>query len=211
MRSRAASAAACYVGRDRLLLETPVGLADECAHADQVDHAAEALGCTDRILNRHRAGAENLLELVDRHLEVGALAIHAADEGDHRQRQLGGAGPQLFGFDAQFVRRRRQHEDHAGAGAHAVERVGQEVGVPGRVDQRDLVLLPRQAVQRRGQRGLAADLLGLEVEHRRAVVDASQARRRAGGEEQRVGQGGLPDAALARRRRCCGPASRHQP
>src|SRR5262249_56253663 len=110
--------------------------------------------------------------------------------------EVGGPWPHLFRFDPQLVARRREHEDEAGTGAHAVHRVREKVGVAWHVEQRDLMLLPVEVEDRRGERRLAADLLRLEVKVGASIVHPAQTGRRAGGEEQGVAQGGFADTTL---------------
>ncbi len=184
------------LGGDRLLLHGPrVALVDEGTPGQHVDHAAELGLDPDRDLEHGGLHAEQL-QILQRVLQPGALAVEPRDEADGRQPQLLAPAPHLLRLDLHLAAGRAEHQDDAGRGAETVVRVVQEGRVPGRVDQVDLVLLPRDVVQRGGDGALAPLLLGLRVERRRGVVDPSDARGRTRREQQRVGDAGLSRAAL---------------
>ena len=73
-------------------------------------------------------------------------------------------------------------------GVEALDHLGDEVRVAGRVDDRDLVLAVLERPDREAQRLVALLLLGLEVEVRRPVVDPAQPGDRAGPEQDLLGQ-----------------------
>jgi hypothetical protein len=182
--------------RRRLLLHDPrVALVDEGSPGEDVHDAVEPGLGPDRHLKHRRLGAEQL-QVLERVVHAGALAVEPGDEADGRQAALLAPGPHLLGLDLDLAAGRAQHQHHAGRRHEAVVGVVQERRVSWRVDQTQLVLLPGDVMERRGDRGLAALLLGLGVERGRAVVDAADARGRAGGEQHGVGDAGLARAAL---------------
>jgi hypothetical protein len=129
-------------------------------------------------------------------VDARTLAVHAGHEADARKPELVAPRPHLLGLDLDLAPGRAEDEHGAGRGAEAVPRVVQEGGVAGRVDQVQVVLAPGRVMERAGDGALPPLLLGLGVERGRAVVDAAEPRARAGGEEQRVGDRGLPRPAL---------------
>ena len=165
---------------------------------DQIDDAAEALGAADGQLDGNRA------------LPCSSSVSVAQRRPRSRRRSRSilvtkpRRGSSSSSARAQILSASTLAEPAAGSrtitrpvqARMRVQRVGQEVGVAGGVDQGDLVFLPRRVVKGRRQAQLAARLLGLEIEDGAAVVDAAQTRHRAGVEEDGFGERGLAPAAL---------------
>ena len=78
--------------------------------------------------------------------------------------------------------------------------VADEVGVARRVDDVDLVALVLERGDRQRHRDAAAGLFGVEVGDGVAVLDLPEPGDRARHEEQRLGERGLPGAAVADQR-----------
>ncbi len=98
----------------------------------------------------------------------------------------------------------REHEDGAGAAPPAPRASRQEDRVAGRVDDRELVLLPADVMDGGADRGLPAHLLGLDVEERGAVVGAAEARRPAARPRSARRRAASCRPRPVRRCRCCG-------
>ena len=80
----------------------------------------------------------------------------------------------------------------------ALDHLGREVRVAGRVDDRDLVLAVLERPDRQAQRLVPLLLLGLVVEVGRPVVDPAQAGDRAGPEEDLFRERRLAGSGVAR-------------
>ena len=111
---------------------------------------------------------------LDGPVEVGVLAVHLVDDEDPGQAELLEHLPDLFRSDLDAGHAvdedgRRVHGPQAGLG------VPEEIAVPGRIDDVDLVVFPFDEAHRRADRDLALDLLGLEVRHGVALVHLGQA------------------------------------
>ena len=153
----------------------PPGLA-----VDEVDVALERLGGADRDLERRDLVAEAGPQRVERGRRVGVLAVALVDEeaGGGPGRAAEPDGVLEAGLDA--AGRGVHHEDRAVGRGEALDHVGDEVRVAGRVDQRDPGPVRLERPDREAQRLAPLLLLGLEVEVGRPVVDATEARDGAG-------------------------------
>ena len=88
------------------------------------------------------------------------------------------------GLEAGLDAARRVHDEQGGIGrVEALDHLGDEVRVAGRVDDRDLVLAVLERADGEAQRAVLLLLLGLVVEVRGAVVDPAQPRDRAGAKQ----------------------------
>ena len=101
---------------------------------DQVDVAAERLGCPDGDLQRRDLVAEGSAQRIERGGRVGVLPVGLVDEEAGSPPARAAQTDSLLepGLDA---RRRVHHEQSAVDGGEAFDHVGYEVGVPGGVDQ----------------------------------------------------------------------------
>ena len=106
-------------------------------HVDEVDQAAHLVLGADRDLGRHDVRAEGGLQRVERAEEVGPLAVEHVHVDQARHAELGGARPQPLRRDLD-AHHGVDHEDGRLAHAQRAERVGDERGLAGRVDQVDL-------------------------------------------------------------------------
>ena len=182
------------LGRDRdldFLAAVPLpGLA-----VDEVDVARELLGRADREVERRDLVAERRAQGVQGGRGVGVLAIALVDE-EARRAAVGAAHPDGGLQPGIHPAAGIHHEDHPVDRGDALDDLGDEVRVAGRVDEGH----PRAIVVERGDReaqGLVALLLlGLEVERARAVVDAAEARGRAGPEKESFGERRLAAAGV---------------
>ena len=99
------------------------------------------------------------------------------------------------GLDA----RRGVHDEERPVGrGEALDDLGYEVGVAGRVDEGDPGRLVLERRDGQAQRLAALLLLGLVVEMGRSVVDLAEALDRAGAEEEVLGEGRLAAAGVPR-------------
>ena len=89
------------------------------------------------------------------------------------------------------------HEDRAVGRGEALDDVGDEVRVAGRVDQRDPRAVALERADREAQRLAPLLLLGLEVEVGGAVVDAPEPRDRPGPEQELLRERRLAGAGVA--------------
>ena len=169
---------------------------EEGLHLDEVHHALEGRLAPDGDLQRTEPPLEPPLERLQGAEEVGALAVHPVDHHDARNAVVVGHLPDFLGLD--LHPRHRVHHHHRRA--HRAEprpRVGDEVAVSGRVDEVESVPLVVAERDRGGQRDLALDLVRVEVGGGGAVVHATEAVHRPGGEQHPLDQRRLADAAVA--------------
>src|SRR6266568_2227213 len=159
-------------------------------HLDEVDHAAELVLAADRDLDRHRPGAQLLADGVDRHVEVGADAIHLVDEADAGHAVLVGLAPHRLGLRLDAV--------HAvEAGDRTVEdaqrplHLDREVDVAGGVDDVDAVLTPEGGGGGGGDGDAPLALLLHPVHDGGALMDFANLVRDAGVEKDALGRGRL--------------------
>ena len=129
-------------------------------------------------------------------VEVGVLLVHAVDEDGAGDAHLAGDLPEALGLDLRTGDGVDDEQRHLG-GLHAGDRVADEVGVAGGVDDVDLDAVVHDGREREVDRELALDLLGVVVEGRVTVVDGAEPLRRAGQEEHRLGERGLARTAVA--------------
>ena len=102
-------------------------------------------------------------------------------------------------LEARLDAARRVHHEQGGiGGVEALDHLGREVRVAGRVDDRDLVLAVLERPDRQAQRLVPLLLLGLVVEMRRPVVHPAQAGDRAGPEEDLFRERRLAGSGVAR-------------
>ena len=138
----------------------------------QVHVTGERLRRPDRDMKRRDLLSEGRPERVDRVAGAGVLAVALVDEDEgrptirtgHRHRRLE-AGLHVPG---------RIHQQHGSVrGGEALDDLCRKVRVPGGVDDLNSRSLVIQVRHGQGERLLALLLLGLEVQARRAVIDAS--------------------------------------
>src|SRR2546427_796834 len=164
-------------------------------HLDQIHEALEARLLADGKMERDQTPLEPAGEGLEGTEEVGALAVEPVDDDDAREIVLRREFPDLLGLDLD-ARDRVHHDDGRFHDPEPRARVGDEIAVPGRIDQVDPVTLPVAVRQRRVDRDLPLDLVGVEVGGGRAVVHAAQARHGAGGEQHGLDERRLADAAV---------------
>ena len=147
----------------------------------------------------HEPALQPLLQRLERAVEVGALAVEAVDDDRARQGVLVGELPDLLRLHL-HARHRVHHHDRGARHAQPRARVGDEVAVPGRVDQVEAVALVVAEGDRGVQRDLALDLVGVEVGGGGAVVHLAEPGGGPACEQDRLDQGGLAHAAVAHER-----------
>ncbi len=172
------------------------GLCAKRLHVDEVDDTLDVVLGADRDLRSDDVRTEGGLELVERAIEVRALAVEHVDEQHARDVELGCTRPQPGGRDLDA---HHGVDDEHGGLAHAqrTERVGDEARLAGGIQQVDLALLPLQRAERRGDRHLARLLVGIGVRHGRALRHGAEAADRPRLEQQRLMQRGLPRPAMS--------------
>ena len=191
--------------RDRDLLAVLRAVVLVGLHVDEVDHAADLVLRADRDLGRDHVRAEGALERLERAEEVGALAVEHVHEDQARDAELGRALPEPLGRDLDA---HHGVDDEDGGLAHAqrAERVGDERGLAGRVDQVDLDVAPLEGGQRRRDRHPARLLVLVGVRDGRAVGHVAEAGDRPRLEQERLVQRGLAAATVADERHVANPA-----
>jgi hypothetical protein len=165
------------------------------AHVDEVDHPADVLLGPDRDLGGDDVPPERRLERVQRAEEVGPLAVEHVHEDQARDVELLGALPQPLGVDLD-PHDRVDDEDGRLADAQGPERVGDEAGLAGSVEEVDLAVLPLEGGEGGRDGHLALLLVGLGVGGGRALLDGAEPVDRAGLEQERLVQGRLPAPAV---------------
>ena len=133
----------------------------------------------------------------ERAVEAGTLAVELVDEDQAGQAELARPGPRPPRSGPRRPRRRSTTTTARSATDSAARDLAEEVGVAGGVDDVDLDVADRERGQGERDRHVALDLLGLEVAHRRAVVDPALSGDRTGGEEQGLGQRRLARAVVS--------------
>ena len=182
------------LGRHRLLRGLAVG-EQRGLLGDEIDVAAEPRLLADRNVHGHDAALEPPPQRVQRAEEVGALAVESVDDDRARQLELRGELPDLLGLhldagDRVDDHHRRLDDGEAGPG------VGDEVAVPGRVDEVDVMALVVAVRHGRVDRDLPLDLVGVEVGGGGAVIHLAQSGDGAGREQHGLDHRGLAHPAM---------------
>ena len=147
-------------------------------------------------MERRDLVAERRAQRVERRRRVRVLAVALVEhEAGRGARRAAGLDRRL---EARLDAARGVHDEQRGVGGvEALDHLGHEVRVAGRVDERDLVLAVLERADREAQRAVLLLLLGLVVEVRGAVVDPAEPRDRAGSKEHLLRQGGLAAPGVA--------------
>jgi hypothetical protein len=156
----------------------------------QIDHALEGVLAADRELDRHRVGAQALLDLGDDVVERRADAVELVDEGQAGDMELVGLVPHRLGLRLDPADR-AEHHDRAVEDPQRALDLDREVDMAGGVDQVDLVLAPLEGRGRGGDGDAALPLLLHPVHLGLAVVDLAGLVDLAGVEEEPLGHRGL--------------------
>ena len=165
-------------------------------HVDDVDDALEVLARAPRQRHGAEVVAEVVLELLERRVEVRFRAVEAVDEEGAREGEVLGGVPQAGG-DGAGARLRVDDEGRRLGGAHRGVGVAHEVGVAGGVEDVDADALPLDGRDRGGDGEAAGGLLAVVVEGGLGAGVAAEPGGPARQVQHRLGQHGLPDAALA--------------
>ncbi len=163
---------------------------------DEVHVAAEPFGCPDGQLDGRDLVAEGGPQRVEGRRRVGVLPVALVDEEARGGVRGPGVGDRLL-EPGLHPGRGVHDEDRAIGRGEALDDVGHEVRVAGRVDERDPRPVVLERADREAQRLLALLLLGLEVEVGGAIVHASESRDGPGLEhelfrERRLAGTGMP-------------------
>ena len=182
-----------------LALGVRAPLVEKALVGEQIGDAAEARLFADRELERRNAGAELRPELVEGALEVGTLPVELVDEDHAGQVQLRGDPPDRLGLHLDAIDRADHEHRKVGHPQRGMD-VADEVGVARGVDEVDLVALPLERGQRQRQAQVPLLLLGLEVTHRGAVLDATRSGDRSRSEQERLSERGLARSGVPDKR-----------
>src|SRR5207253_6511944 len=108
------------LGRRRALLhDARIALIHVGAASEQVDDATELPFTPDWQLEERRLGADRS-EVLERVLDVGALAVEPGDEGDGGDPELAEPPPELLGLDLHLATPRPEDADHARGRVQAI-------------------------------------------------------------------------------------------
>jgi len=143
-------------------------------HGHEIDHALEAVLGTDGDLQRQRLGTQLGFHLLDAGGEVGTRSIHLVDEG-HARHFIGvGLAPHGFrlGLDATHG---TEDDDRAVEYTKGSLHLYCEIHMSGGVDEVDVVFLPGQGRDRRGDGDAAFLFLGHPVHDGLPIVNLSHA------------------------------------
>ena len=174
-----------------------IGIPIDSTHFHEVDHAFEILFSPDGQLNRHRARAQALLDLLDDSAEVGTHAIHLVDKCHAGHGILRCLTPHGFGLRL-HAGNGAEHSDGTVEHAQRALNFDGEVDVARGVDDIDAVFGPvlvhplPEAGGGRGRNGDATLLLLLHPVHDSiAIMHLAQLVGDAGIEQNALGRRGL--------------------
>ena len=167
-----------------------LGLPEQPAHADQVDHAAEVGLDAPRQLNHQRGRAEPVGDHFHAAVELSADPVHLVDEADPRHAVAVRLPPDRLGLrlDAGHA---VEDRDSAVENAQRALHLDGEVDVARRVDQVDGVVTPHAGRRRGGNRDAALLLLLHPVHRGCALVDLTDLVVDAGVEQDPLGGRGF--------------------
>ncbi len=170
-----------HIGRDlRLLaLAAPSQFVRVGLHAHQVDHAAQILLAPDRQLNRNHIPPERMDQRLQHALRIRPVAVHAVHHNQPRRLVLFAIVPHPLCHYFHAGHAVHHHDRRIHHRQHQLGLVDKHVE-PGRIDHVDLRLAPLHVCRGCRNRHFARDLFFVVIGHRRAVVHASQPRRRPG-------------------------------
>ena len=177
------------VARDRPRRRLPTVVEDGRV-GEEVGDPPKAGVAIDRQLERGDTGTEPLAQVGQGAVEAGLVAVQLVDEHQAGEAQLAGQGPGGLGLRLDPLHRAHHHDHQVDDGARRPH-LAEEVGIPRGVDDVELDPVDLARGERQRERHVVLDLLGLEVAHRRAVIDLARPVDGTGGEEERLRQGGL--------------------
>ena len=154
---------------------------------DHIDHARKGRALAHGHVERHAERAERLANGRQVGPIVDVVGIHLGDDDKPAQAEPARLLKQPAGVDLDPGRSRNGHH-HVFDGRESTQRIADEVGIAGRVDQVDLLAGPGEMPQVAVDREMPAFLFFVDVEVAGAVVDRALAVGRAGGEKQGVGK-----------------------
>ena len=187
------------VRRDRRLLQRALLLEEERLVRREIDEAAELVPFTDGPRDRDEALPQLLARPVDRLREGGVLLVHLRHGAKNGTATLLDTLP--HGFRTRLDTGGSLEAEHRGVGRFQPgDEIADEVSVPGRVDEIDLLVLPFDRGEREADGDSSVLLFRGEVEGRAAVLDLPLARDRLRAEERGFSERGFPRPMLGRER-----------
>ena len=190
-----------HVGGDRAFLALAISahVVGVGLHADEINDASETLLSADRELQRSDGAAERVGERFEHAVGVGAIAIHTVDDDHSRQVDFIAVSPDTLSHNLDSGNAVHDDERRVDHGQHHLGLVDEHVEA-GSVEQIDFDLLrnfgrvrlaPLDKSEAGPNRHLAGDFFFVVIGGGGSVVDASEARRGAGGVEHGRHQGSL--------------------
>ena len=163
---------------------------------EAVDDAAAAAG---RQVDRQALLAERRLDRRQETRQVDILHVDLVDDDEAAEPALRRPihHPRRDHLDARL---RAHHHRRRLHGVERTDRLPDEIGEAGRVDQVDARVLRVEVQNRRAQRVLPRLLQRIEIADRRAALDRAGLLDGAGREQQRLGERGLAGSPLADKR-----------
>ena len=146
-----------------------IAVPDDRLHREKVDDALEGGFRADRQLQRHRARAQFLLDVVKAHEKVGASLVHLVGEDDARHAVLVALAPDGLGLGLHTL----VAVEHAHGAVEHPQRalhLDCEVDVAWRVDDVQSLALPEAGCGSRRDGDAALGLLLHEIHGRGAVM-----------------------------------------
>ena len=156
----------------------------------------DALATVGRQIDRQAFLAERGLDPGQHCGQVDVLGVDLVDDDEAAQPALGRPlhHPRRDHLDAGL---RVDHDRRRLDGVERADRLPDEIGEPGRVDDVNARAVGLAMQQRRAQRVLVLLFQRIEIADRRASLDAARRRQRAGLDQQRLREGCLARGALA--------------
>ena len=170
-------------------------LAEVGLHRKQVDDAAEVVALADGEEEGGDGRAPLLADGVEHDVEVRVLPVEAVDEDGAGKAALLGDLPDAVGAD---LGPGDGIDDDEGEvrGANAADDLGDEVGIPGGVDEVDLGAVPLNGEDGEVEAELAAMLILVVVADRVLLLDGAHPRHRPAHEQGRLAERRLADVAV---------------
>ena len=163
---------------------------------EHVDDAPQLVLGPDREMDGDTPRRELLLDLRERPVEVGALAVEHVDEEDARQAEV--VGEMLHAGRADLETHHGVDDDERPFDhAQRTPRLALEARVAGNVDEVDLPVLPARVSERERDRHLPLLLVLVPITDGRAGVDRSEPVDLVGLVEQSLDEGRLAGSAMA--------------
>ena len=166
------------------------GVVHEGVMGEQIGDAVETRLRTDGKFGRIGVRAEHLADLGECAIERRTFPIEFVDEDEPWDAERRSVAPEhdILRLDARHA---VDHEHGEVGSGQAEEYLAAEVGVAGRVDEVDVVVVPVERCDGQRDRLLARSFLGIVVHHGGPLLDRSLPTDHPGAGEQRLGQARL--------------------